>query len=147
MARVTVEDCILLVPNRFELVMVAAQRAREISGGMQITLDRDKDKNPVVALREIAESTVSLDELRNSMIAGLQRHVEQDEPEEEDNLELLMRRNLEQAAAASQAGIFEIPTPVEDLALDAEEDQAVQPAAVKADGDSDVDAPGQPEDN
>ncbi len=84
MARVTVEDCVLQVPNRFELVMLAAQRAREVAGGAPITLERDNDKNPVVALREIAETTVSLDELRNSMISGLQRHVEQDEPEEED---------------------------------------------------------------
>ena len=102
MARVTVEDCILLVPNRFELVMIAAQRAREISGGAPITVERDRDKNPVVALREIAESTVSLEELRNSMVSGLQQHVEQDEPEEDD-LEMLMRRQLEQAAASSEA--------------------------------------------
>ena len=129
MARVTVEDCILQVPNRFELVMVAAQRAREVSGGASITVERDNDKNPVVALREIAESTVSIDELRNSMISGLQRHVEQDEPEEEDNLELLMRRNLEQTAAASETEIKEIPTPLEDLEPAAEEEQAAEPAA------------------
>ncbi len=129
MARVTVEDCVLQVPNRFELVMLAAQRAREVSGGAPITLERDNDKNPVVALREIAEVTVSLDELRDSMIAGLQRHVEQDEPEEEDNLELLMRRNLEQVAAASESEKIEIPTPKEDLASAAEEEQAAEPAA------------------
>ncbi len=144
MARVTVEDCVLLVPNRFELVMVAAERAREISAGAPITLDRDNDKNPVVALREIAESTVSLEELRNSMITGLQRHIEQDEPEEEDNLEVLMRRNLEQAAAASETEIKEIATSTEDLTPAAEEDQAAEPD--EADVDSDVDAPGQAED-
>ena len=83
MARVTVEDCVLKVPNRFDLVMVAAQRAREISAGAQLTLERDNDKNPVVALREIADATVNTDELSNSVVTGLQKHVENDEPEEE----------------------------------------------------------------
>lgn len=83
MARVTVEDCVLQVPNRFQLVMLAAQRAREISAGGQLTIDRDNDKNPVVALREIAETTVNLDGLADSIVKGLQRQVEQDEPEEE----------------------------------------------------------------
>lgn len=84
MARVTVEDCILQVPNRFELVLFAAQRAREISAGAPLTLDRDNDKNPVVALREIAERTVSPVDLEEALISGLQRYVEVDEPEEED---------------------------------------------------------------
>jgi len=83
MARVTVEDCVMQVPNRFQLVMLAAQRAREISAGGQLTIDRDNDKNPVVALREIAETTVELDSLGNALIKGLQRQVETDEPEEE----------------------------------------------------------------
>jgi DNA-directed RNA polymerase subunit omega len=83
MARVTVEDCVLQVPNRFQLVMLAAQRAREISAGSQLTIDRDNDKNPVVALREIADTTVNLDHLADSLVKGLQRQVEQDEPEEE----------------------------------------------------------------
>jgi DNA-directed RNA polymerase subunit omega len=83
MARVTVEDCVLQVPNRFQLVMLAAQRAREISAGGQLTIDRDNDKNPVVALREIADTTVNLDSLADSIVKGLQRQVEQDEPEEE----------------------------------------------------------------
>ena len=83
MARVTVEDCVDKVPNRFELVMLAAQRARQISGGGQPTVERDNDKNPVVALREIADETLSLDELGNSLVVGLQKHVEQDEPEED----------------------------------------------------------------
>ena len=83
MARVTVEDCVLQVPNRFQLVMLAAQRAREISAGGQLTIDRDNDKNPVVALREIADTTVNLDSLADSLVKGLQRQVEQDEPEEE----------------------------------------------------------------
>jgi len=83
MARVTVEDCVLQVPNRFQLVMLASQRAREISAGSQLTIDRDNDKNPVVALREIADTTVNLDTLADSLVKGLQRQVEQDEPEEE----------------------------------------------------------------
>jgi DNA-directed RNA polymerase subunit omega len=83
MARVTVEDCVLQVPNRFQLVMLAAQRAREISAGSQLTIDRDNDKNPVVALREIADTTVKLEALADSLVKGLQRQVEQDEPEEE----------------------------------------------------------------
>lgn len=83
MARVTVEDCVLRVPNRFDLVMVAAQRARELAGGAPLSIERDNDKNPVVALREIADETVSIDVLQNSLIKGHQRHVEQDEPEEE----------------------------------------------------------------
>jgi DNA-directed RNA polymerase subunit omega len=89
MARVTVEDCILQVPNRFELVMLAAQRARAISAGASLNVDRDNDKNPIVALREIADTTVELDQLRQSVVNGLQRHVEVDEPEE-DNMAMLM---------------------------------------------------------
>lgn len=83
MARVTVEDCVTKVPNRFDLVMLAAQRARDVSAGAPLTIDRDNDKNPVVALREIAEETVDLDALGNSLIQDLQKHVETDEPEEE----------------------------------------------------------------
>ena len=89
MARVTVEDCVDKVPNRFELVMLAAHRGREISTGAEITVDRDKDKNPVVALREIAEETLSVDDLRESAIQSHQRQIEVDEPEE-DSMALLM---------------------------------------------------------
>lgn len=84
MARVTVEDCVLKVPNRFDLVMLAAQRARDVSAGAPLTIERDNDKNPVIALREIAEATVDHDNLRNSLIQGMQKHVEVDEPEEDD---------------------------------------------------------------
>ena len=83
MARVTVEDCVLKVPNRFDLVMVAAQRSRDISAGSPLTVERDNDKNPVIALREIADETVSIEELSDALIQGMQRHVEIDEPEEE----------------------------------------------------------------
>src|SRR5271168_4296690 len=87
MARVTVEDCVVKVPNRFELVLVAAQRAREITAGAVLTLDRDDDKNPVVALREIADDTVQVERLQDSLIRGMQKHVEIDEPEETIELE------------------------------------------------------------
>ena len=83
MARVTVEDCIDKVENRFELVLVAAHRARMISSGSQITVDRDNDKNPVVALREIADSTLAPEDLKEDFIHSLQKHVEVDEPESE----------------------------------------------------------------
>ena len=88
MARVTVEDCVLKVPDRFELVLLAAQRAREITSGAPLTLDRDDDKNPVIALREIAEDTVGLEHLKSSVVRGMQKHVEIDEPEEAHELEL-----------------------------------------------------------
>lgn len=89
MARVTVEDCVDKVPNRFELVMLAAHRAREISAGAAITVDRDNDKNPVVSLREIADEAQSADELRERMIESHQTQIEVDEPEE-DAMSLLM---------------------------------------------------------
>lgn len=84
MARVTVEDCVQRVPNRFDLVLLAAQRARDISAGSALTVDRDNDKNPVVALREIAEFMVSTDELDNALVQSLQKHVEVDEPEDDE---------------------------------------------------------------
>ncbi len=83
MARVTVEDCIDKVDNRFELVLLAGHRARQISQGAQITVPRDNDKNPVVALREIADETLSPDDLKEDLIHSLQKHVEVDEPEPE----------------------------------------------------------------
>jgi len=110
MARVTVEDCVLKVPNRFELVLLAAQRAREITSGAPLTLDRDDDKNPVVALREIAEDTVGLEHLRGSVVRGMQKHIEVDEPEEAHELELdtalfgvVPRASVEFAGEAGEA--------------------------------------------
>ena len=88
MARVTVEDCVVKIPNRFELVLFAAQRAREITSGAPLSIDRDDDKNPVVALREIADETIGLDHLRMSVVRGMQKHVEIDEPEETHELDL-----------------------------------------------------------
>ena len=89
MARVTVEDCVDKVPNRFDLVMLASHRAREISAGEAITVERDNDKNPVVALREIADETQNVDDLRERMIESNQTQIEVDEPEE-DSMALLM---------------------------------------------------------
>jgi len=89
MARVTVEDCVDKVPNRFELVMLAAHRAREIAAGSPVTVDRDNDKNPVVSLREIADETQSADALRERMIESLQTQIEVDMPED-DEMALLM---------------------------------------------------------
>jgi DNA-directed RNA polymerase subunit omega len=83
MARVTVEDCILQVPNRFDLVLRSAQRARDIAAGSPLTVERDNDKNPVVALREIADVTIDHESLNETIIRGLQKHHEQDEPEED----------------------------------------------------------------
>jgi DNA-directed RNA polymerase subunit omega len=88
MARITVEDCVLKVPNRFELVLLAAQRAREIASGAPLSVDRDNDKNPVVSLREIADNTIKVEDMSQHLIQNLQKHVEKDEPEE-DNPELL----------------------------------------------------------
>ena len=81
MARVTVEDCIDKVPNRFELVLLASHRARTISQGAPLTIERDNDKNPVVALREIADITVDKDDLQEDLVHSMQKHVEVDEPE------------------------------------------------------------------
>ena len=100
-SRVTVEDCIVQVPNRFELVMFAAQRARDISAGAQITLDRDRDKNPVVALREIAETKLDQAVLKDSLISGMQKHADVDKPEEVNEMAELEQ---ELAAALAQGG-------------------------------------------
>jgi len=83
MARVTVEDCVDKVDNRFELVLLASHRARMISSGSPIQVDRDNDKNPVVALREIAEQRIHPEDLKEELIHSLQRHTEVDEPEPE----------------------------------------------------------------
>jgi len=88
MARVTVEDCIVNIPNRFELVLIAARRAREIAAGASLTVARDNDKNPVVALREISEETISLTALRESIIKGMQRNVFIDDTESDLDEEL-----------------------------------------------------------
>ncbi len=83
MARVTVEDCVLKIPNRFELVMVSSQRAREISSGAEITIERDNDKNTVVALREIADETIELDILKEALVKNYQKVIEVEDEDEE----------------------------------------------------------------
>lgn len=84
MARVTVEDCIDKIPNRYDLVMISTQRAKDISSGSPITVAKDNDKNPVIALREIAEETINIEDLQKSLVMGLQKYVEVEEPEEEE---------------------------------------------------------------
>ena len=95
MARVTVEDCIEKIPNRFDLVLAAAQRARHISTGNPLTIDRDNDKNPVVALREIADETIDPDKLRDDIVKGLQKLTNPDLIEDEEDNENLEDNSLE----------------------------------------------------
>jgi DNA-directed RNA polymerase subunit omega len=106
MARVTVEDCILKVPNRFELVLLASQRAREIGSGSALMVDRDNDKNPVVSLREIADTGISLDNLRESLIKNHQKVIEVEE-DEEDVIDV-MEGESEWAQVANQSAEAEI---------------------------------------
>lgn len=101
MARVTVEDCVDKVPNRFDLVMLASHRAREIATGSPLSLDRDNDKNPVVALREIAEETQQVDDLRERMIESSQTQIEVDEPEE-DAMALLLGAEVDRPKPADE---------------------------------------------
>ncbi|MGJ3258842.1 MAG: DNA-directed RNA polymerase subunit omega [Rhodospirillales bacterium] len=115
MARVTVEDCVEKVPNRFELVALAAQRARHISAGAALTVERDDDKNPVVALREIADDTVQLGELKEDLIKSLQRHVEQDEPEDDLVDDMAIRQEL---AGEGGAGDDEIEALTKTMSID-----------------------------
>jgi DNA-directed RNA polymerase subunit omega len=117
MARVTVEDCVLKVPNRFELVLLAAQRAREITSGSPLSIDRDDDKNPVVALREIADETVGLEHLRTSVVRGMQKHVEIDEPEESHELDAALF-----GVAPPSAALVEEEADVETEDLDEEDE-------------------------
>ena len=109
MARVTVEDCVQRIPNRFDLVMIAAQRGRSIGAGAPLSVDRDNDKNAVVALREIAEGTVNLKDLENDLIQSLQKVVEVEEPPEEEMDLLAIQRELsvEQSEAQVDEEIIE----------------------------------------
>ena len=127
MARVTVEDCIDKIPNRFELVLLAAHRARTITAGQPLTIDRDNDKNPVVALREIAERTIVPDDVREGLIHAIQRHVEVDEPEAAAapvlTTEKLPRPVLGQDDQMSDTAL-DLPTMSEEQLLRAMESQA-----------------------
>ena len=131
MARVTVEDCVVKVPNRFELVLVAAQRAREITAGAPLSLDRDNDKNPVVALREIADETVPLDKLHDSLIRGMQKHVEIDEPEETIELEPNLFGVAEEALCVPGDDI-------EEIGEEAAEDEELAEDVLSVEDDADL---------
>ncbi len=143
MARVTVEDCVTKVPNCFELVMLAAQRARSIAAGAELTLERDNDKNPVVALREIADETIDLDDLSEGLIKSLQKHIEMDEPEE-DEVDLIavqqaaiLETGETAAPAAPAAPAADMPNTdmaFEDDADAVKEDEGIQPEAPSKNG-------------
>jgi len=133
MARVTVEDCILKIPNRFELVLLAAQRARDVASGAPITLERDNDKNPVVALREIADETIGLEQVKNSLIKGMQKHVEVDEPEEDKDLDVETQTWPVDQPPAEGEDLAEEPVEDEELTEDelfVAEDGAAPPEGV-----------------
>ena len=135
MARVTVEDCIDKVENRFDLVLLAGHRARMISSGAQITVDRDNDKNPVVALREIADETVSPGDLKEDLIHSLQKYVEVDEPESDsvpliagsgegvdaDDTEVVVDRMTEEELLKGLEGLTPPEEPAETTESDDEE--------------------------
>src|SRR5258708_1937747 len=133
MARVTVEDCVLKVPNRFELVVLAAQRARDVAAGAPLSVDRDNDKDPVVALREIADETVDLGVLKNSLVKGLQKTAGREEPEEEivdflaSEEELLRDRGPAEGEAGEEMSLLEEE--------DAGEEGDDEPAVIEADED------------
>jgi DNA-directed RNA polymerase subunit omega len=106
MARVTIEDCIDKLPNRFELVLLAAHRARLVSQGAPLTVERDRDKDPVVSLREIAAETINKDDLREEFIHAMQKHVEVDEPEETD-MPLIGQMSDAGGAETGEGQVFE----------------------------------------
>lgn len=122
MARVTVEDCVDKIPNRFELVMMAAQRARGISAGAQLTVDRDNDKNPVVSLREIAEETVSPTDLEEEVVKSLQTFVAMDEPEEDEMDLLAIQQDLNTEFGGDAAAVFSDSVSGDDSAAAADDD-------------------------
>ncbi len=125
MARVTVEDCVLKISNRFELVMLAAQRARNISAGAAITIDKNNDKNPVVALREIAEETVQLDELEEALVMGLQRFVETDDPEDDQVDMLPTQQDQDEDGAEGQPQMEKLSSMYVDAEIPVESEEEV----------------------
>lgn len=130
MARVTVEDCILKIPNRFELVVLAAQRARDVAAGAPLSVDRDNDKDPVVALREIADETIDLGTLKNALVKGLQKTVESDEPEEEIVDFLASEQELLRDRGPAEEGSDEMS-----LVEEGEEGDEEEPVVADADED------------
>lgn len=129
MARVTVEDCVDKVPNRYELLMVAAQRAKDISAGAPIAVERDNDKNPVIALREIAEGKVNINELQKSLVVGLQKYVEVEEPEEEE-LEII----------AAEKELADLDSQFDNIMLEADVADSMQIQDEESDLDLDMEA-------
>lgn len=123
MARVTVEDCVIKIPNRFRLVMLAAQRARDLSVGTPLTVDRDNDKNPVVALREIAEETITPESLESALIRSLQQNPESDETEEDTTGLLAVEEEL-----AATAGAELVAEEIGDSMVQLEESATEEPA-------------------
>lgn len=141
MARVTVEDCILKVPNRFELILAASQRAREIGSGAAIMVERDNDKNPVVSLREIADTDISIESLTESLIKNHQKVIEVEEDEEEI-LDVMEGEN-EWAAVASEAAendAAEAGMQEEDFGAEEEDAGTKESASVAGDVAEDTDA-------
>ena len=134
MARVTVEDCITKIPNRFDLVLIAAQRSRDLSSGEPPKVEIDNDKDPVIALREIAEGRVDIDELRDALVSGLQKHVEIDEPEE-DTTTILAAAEKEWAGITGEEGpegsIKRTDAPDEAAEVSAEADAAESAESVE----------------
>lgn len=122
MARVTIEDCIKEVPNRFELVIVAAQRTRQIFSGSPVTISRGNDKYPVVALREIAEKTVNVDALRDDLVKSYRRHIELDESEQEMANMLTQEQGFDRGSFEIGANSFEEIISEEELAKSFKED-------------------------
>ena len=119
MARVTVEDCVLKIPNRFQLVMFSAQRARNISAGASLTVDKDNDKNHVIALREIADETLDLNELEEGLITGRQRFVENEDSENEE-LDLLPAQQNQEEGEESQPPMEQLSSMYVDAEIPAE---------------------------
>lgn len=146
MARVTVEDCIDKIPNRYELLMVATQRAKDISAGAPIMVSRDNDKNPVVALREIAEEKVNIEELQKSLVMGLQKYVEVEEPEEEE-MEILAAEKELSGLDEQFSGLLldnelsdsmQVHGADDDLDLDADDGLDDEDIDAELDGDDDL---------
>ncbi len=131
MARVTVEDCVTRIPNRFELVLLAARRSRQLSGGAELTVERENDRNPVIALREIADETIVVDDLRQSLITSLQKHVEIEGPED-DGMEILAAAGKEWAEVSGGDSIGTEPTGKTTAAAQAETDAEPIPTAETA---------------
>lgn len=147
MARVTVEDCILKIPNRFELVMQASYRAREISGGVPETVERDNDKNPVIALREIAEDKISFKEVREALVTGLQKHRPEEDPEDEaDEAEMLTIQSAIAAETGMTIGGGAVEPPVAPAAGDQSAEAEPKPDDERESAEAEPDADAAKED-